>query len=502
MTTLVNSAVSPADLGSFSYSAPVNVTMPSAQAGDTVVLYAVQASSTANFSLTGDGGQAWVGADVANSSLHRGLWHCVYNGTWSGNVTVTSTVSAVFSTVVLVLRPSTANHTVVLDLPANNRAVSAPTTPFDVTIPAAATASTQRDNAIAFAIWASYDDNTWALQTSGWTNLNSQAQYRNGTAFSVSVAHKTLATAGAIGAVTNRQATLGGDTTAWDAFAFSEVLTSTINQNLGMARRFRGPISTAAGWALPSTASADAIDVGDWFFSGTQATLSLWAFFEYLPGTYAPRLWCKFDQTGSTSTNGFDFLLGVEEYPSTGNTNKLRVRWNNSSGTQVGSTVLTTGTWYHICCTFNAGTGLIYLNGTRETESTTTFSNAAAFSTVADRRVTIGNNPINPTLTKRRDDAPYCYIEHPAAWNAVLTADEVRSLSQRASPLAIRSSALKFYMPNLGASAPIDIIGGVTGTVYNTVTGDQSLPISMARRFRQTFVSAVAAIRRRFIFTT
>src|SRR5207253_3541803 len=80
------------------------------------------------------------------------------------------------------------------------------------TIPAS-TMTTSTNNAMVFAQWMSADDNTWALQSGGWSQPGGQPQWRPmaaagraGADTSMSIAYFTQAAAGPVPAVTNRQA--------------------------------------------------------------------------------------------------------------------------------------------------------------------------------------------------------------------------------------------------------------------------------------------------------
>lgn len=65
---------------------------------------------------------------------------------------------------------------------------------------------------VVLNLFTASDDNTWTIQTATWTNAGT-AQYRNttGTDQSNSSAYKFFTSAGTVAAMTNRQATLGGD---------------------------------------------------------------------------------------------------------------------------------------------------------------------------------------------------------------------------------------------------------------------------------------------------
>jgi len=212
---LVGAAKVPATDGGASFASVVAVTPPADMAEDDyVILVCAVTTGTASLSLTESGGQSWVvetGIFAGGSGLNANfrIFHCRFNGSWTADPEITSSVAGGFVAVMTVWRnvdPITA-----FDLPLVQAAYAAPGSPYDVTI---AGATPRSDGALAIAIWGSANDQTWALQTEGWENLEGAAQWRGGDgAFndaSLSIAVKVGERLVPTGDVTNRQTAFGG----------------------------------------------------------------------------------------------------------------------------------------------------------------------------------------------------------------------------------------------------------------------------------------------------
>lgn len=229
--TYFGSAAVPADNGA-NAGPTVTITPPGSMvAGDLVTVLVQARESLTSFDVTTTGGQDWVlnfTTDTTNLSVL--MLHCIFNGTWDTNP-IFSNLSgggAAMSGVMHVFRPTTGYNFqlsgfdtgVVYDV-----TYSAPGSPFDVTVPAD---TSTKDRIVAVAWLTSTDDNTWALQSGTWTNAGT-AQYRNTTGqdMSSSTAYKFFTSAGAVDAVTNRQATLGGDLGTAMEMGFYELASAT-----------------------------------------------------------------------------------------------------------------------------------------------------------------------------------------------------------------------------------------------------------------------------------
>jgi len=207
---IIASASTPADSGT--RGGPTATITPPAglQIGDVVILIVNYRSSSGNISVLNTGGQTWTALSQVGSGTTNILriFYAVYNGAWSANPSVTVGSGSTALTVVMhVLR--NVDPVNILDVPQTAGSFSAPSGLRDVTIPGI---NTITDNALVLAVWATGDDNTWGIRTSGWANLG-LAQYRNlsGSDSSISSAYKLIPLAGPTGDVVNRQLTLGGD---------------------------------------------------------------------------------------------------------------------------------------------------------------------------------------------------------------------------------------------------------------------------------------------------
>lgn len=225
--TYFASASNPADPGNLDLTA-VPVTPPGAMlAGDLVILVANSRETGNTLTISADGGQAWTSQAANTTNTSSRIFWARFNGTWSTDPSVAFPAAGNATTVTMhVFRPSATANGWALDVAQTNASFAAPAAPRDVTITGITTVT---DGALVFASWFSIDDNTWALQTGGWTNAGG-AQYRNtdGNDTSQSSAYMILATAGASGNVTNRQTANAGDAGNSSILAFREVPATTL----------------------------------------------------------------------------------------------------------------------------------------------------------------------------------------------------------------------------------------------------------------------------------
>lgn len=210
--TFFNDARMPATDGANAAATSATITPPASMAANDYVVVFVSAKTTAvTITNSVTGGQTWTaGTDSEGNGMSYRLFHCRFNGTWSANPAFAWTNSVPYVVWMLVFRG--VDTTTAIDAAESIANFAAPTTPFDVTIAAGAIV-TATANAMVVAHWCSADDNSWAVQTAGWTNPNAQAQWRNagGTDSSAAVAYQIQASAGNSAAVTNRQTVNGGD---------------------------------------------------------------------------------------------------------------------------------------------------------------------------------------------------------------------------------------------------------------------------------------------------
>jgi hypothetical protein len=207
--TFVGSAGTPADGGTQDGRAmPVAITPPSnMQVNDyVIVVWHYWRSPHATIAVSNTGGQSWTSeTQQDNNPTYFGarLFRCRFNGKWSAspsfNLSGTTTGDA-FGGIMLVFRG--VNTTSAFDV-ALRQGAFPPNDP--VTIPAI---TTNNKGAMVVAIWVSSDDNTWSLQTSGWSQ--DAAQWRNVARASTSYAYKVV-DASSSNNVSNRQVTLGDD---------------------------------------------------------------------------------------------------------------------------------------------------------------------------------------------------------------------------------------------------------------------------------------------------
>lgn len=118
-----------------------------------------------------------------------------------------------------------------------------------------------------------------------------------------------------------------------------------------------------------------------------------------------------------------------------------------TGGTASSAGSVTTNTWFHGGAVFaGASSRAIYLNGAKDTNSTTTSNNLAGTDKTNMGALISGNSHLSGKLAEV------------AIWNVALTDDEMLSLSYGVSPLRIRPSALVFYAP-LWGNTILDYVG-------------------------------------------
>ena len=214
--TYFAAAAMPADNDATGNAGPtVTITPPGSMATNDYVVVLLSYKSTATnltFNNTTTGGQSW-SSDTKRAGatgMMSQIWRCRYNGTWTANPvwTMSNSGTSPMQGAMLVFRG--VDTATPIDVAEASAQYAAPSSPFDVTITGVTTGTS---GAVVLALWASNDDNSWTVQTAGWTNPGGQAQWRNlaGTDISLAAAYKEITPAGASGNITNRQTANGGD---------------------------------------------------------------------------------------------------------------------------------------------------------------------------------------------------------------------------------------------------------------------------------------------------
>ncbi len=201
--------------------------LSTAQSGDLVIIQVVQRDGNPTITVGTSGGQSWT-AEAINSpgaSVSGYVFWARFNGTWSADPVFSSTANfgGAISAIAMVYIPTNAANTWAVDV-AQSLGSATPTTPFDVTATGQTAVAASTITGVCWFLTNS-TATTWTLQTGGWTNPNSEAQWRNqqGTDTSVSCAYKINTSAGATGNVANRQGTATNITTYWNIETFAEV---------------------------------------------------------------------------------------------------------------------------------------------------------------------------------------------------------------------------------------------------------------------------------------
>ena len=173
--TLFGQASTPADNGA-NVTNPTVVTPPGSMAsGDLVLLFAHSRATSGTLSMSQAGGQSWTSLTQHNTTTcRRRIFWCIFNNTWSANPSVT--IGTTCNTVVMLVFRPTQGYAFSADQALTDAVVSAPGSPFTVTI----TGQTIASNSVCIAAWACIAANTWGtLAGAGWSKTGLTAQYRN-----------------------------------------------------------------------------------------------------------------------------------------------------------------------------------------------------------------------------------------------------------------------------------------------------------------------------------
>lgn len=164
--------------------------------------------------------------------------------------------------------------------------------------------------------------------------------------------------------------------------------------------------------------------------TGTEAiTLSGWVYLTSAPASFDQFIAIR----GSTST-GTARALGVET------TGKLT--FNTFASTVVGTTVLSTSTWYHVATTCSGGTAKVYLDGVLEASGSVIYNSVASGNTF-----TVARGGTTEYAAAKIDDV--------AVWNEALGDGGVSVGSTATGDIAsLYNSGVPGNIMSLGSSGP------------------------------------------------
>jgi hypothetical protein len=263
---------SPADNVSQDDTAARAVAFSGLSTGALMIIFGACKSASESLAMAVTAGQSWTSETLrqGGASSCRAFWGR-YNGTFVGTPSIETAGKAgiSLSAIGLAFAPTSGTNTWALDSVETYSGYSIPVSPFDVTAPSktAVAAST-----VTVVFWYSEDDNTWALQTVGWTNPGGQTQWRNamtGKRQSVSAGYKIQTSAGATGAVVNEQTANGGDRGRYHVLIFKEQSAGVTLANIGDELVYDGETDVTIDYAGGSASgnvvticSADSIGHG------------------------------------------------------------------------------------------------------------------------------------------------------------------------------------------------------------------------------------------------
>ena len=158
-------------------------------------------------------------------------------------------------------------------------------------------------------------------------------------------------------------------------------------------------------------------------------TLSGWLYLTSAPSSYD-----QFIAIRGSTTAGTARMLGVA---TTG-----RLTFNTFASQLVGTTALSTSTWYHIAATCNAGTAKVYLDGVLEASGSVTYSSVASGNTF-----TVARGGTTEYAPAKIDDV--------AVWNEALGDGGVSVGSTATGDIAsLYNSGVPGNIMSLGSSGP------------------------------------------------
>ena len=199
-------ASTPADIGTNTSNPTVVTPVSGMQAGDLCILIADIRATSASPAMSQTGGQTWASETTWNqTNCSRRIFWCTFNGTWSASPSVTNSGSYTAQVVMLVFIPTASNYTWAKDTGPTNAAVSAPGSPYNISI---ASWIPAYDSNVSIAMWAVIGPNTFGTLTgTNWVKTSLGAQYRNtsGSGLSSSFAYQIQTSHAATNAVAQNE---------------------------------------------------------------------------------------------------------------------------------------------------------------------------------------------------------------------------------------------------------------------------------------------------------
>ena len=194
-----------------------------------------------------------------------------------------------------------------------------------------------------------------------------------------------------------------------------------------------------------------------------------------LPTTSSISVWQNADDRGeNTKGKTFGMMAGgsyfqIQGDPGTDTNWRLVVqfRWSGAFArwiTDDDATTYTTGSWQHICITYDGGSTdndpIVYIDGVSVTATETTAPSGTFLTAIT--RTEVGNSAASDRTFNGR-------IAELAVWSRILTAGEAKGLSVRFSPLFYSRGLISYYPLSGNASPEVDQISkrdlDVTGAV-------------------------------------
>ena len=205
--------------------------------------------------------------------------------------------------------------------------------------------------------------------------------------------------------------------------------------------------------------STEYLEVEQPVVSAAPFTVSCWFNVESALGTDMAFWWCG----DKGVTNAF-WGLRANDLAS-GQNVRFRISSGLGSTDVETSTTYTVGQWHHACAVEASTTDhRAFLDGGGKATSPNLNGGGAAGSD----RTAIG---------RFADSTPTVYMDgriaHVAVWDVALSDQEVASLANGASPLAIRRDNLIAYWPIGGLGPEPDVVGGLDMTVFGSVQSEE-----------------------------
>jgi len=187
--------------------------------------------------------------------------------------------------------------------------------------------------------------------------------------------------------------------------------------------------------------------------TGDEVTLSAWIKLEST--STEGKILAKWSDAGGA----FQYLLSTDG----GDMCQFAI-FNSATRIATGTTVLTTGTWFHMAGVYDGSEIRCYLNGVEE-GSTATSGNMS--STSAPVRIGAGSGGSGTESPFDGD------IGHVAIWDRPLSESEIESLASGISPLRLDQSNLLSYWPLNGHSPETDVVGSFNMTVNGSINSEE-----------------------------